>query len=735
MIAYDDFFVCLKIGKPYINWNEQMGEYMLLLDMACLVALEYRKGTADSAAKNPLKGFVVTNEEAEALFTGVILMPGREDIDIAEQRVLLKALRHIASREEASLKEGVFLPLEHIVKVFGLSSYEKFCTVMGLAIELDRKYEKVFGYLHDNVAEKLPTIGLAADVYRMFAGGGKDLDVLVPSSAFSKYILDGKQENDSLSRLSRPVRLNGKIYDFLTGKGFEDYSAHPCFRVEYPDELPELRMDREAQERIRSVLDNLAAKSRKDKTALFIYGPPGAGKRLQVRHAAVHLNMPLVWLDGAVLRKDFKKLEEHLKNVLRSSILYQGILCLYNFDALSADTEEEALAYYEEEILDKLADNVDVLFVLSSKEWKRSSGSSTYTFVNFRLELPDDAKRLELWRKLAEGQKLDAAVDLAELSNKFHFTTGVIEKALHEAVFEADTCADGIVDKDILYRACIQQSAHNIEKKATKVRPAFTWEDLILPEEQKRLLFDACNHIRYKHVVFNQWGFDKKLPYGRGLGIIFYGPPGTGKTMGAQVLANELRLEIYRIDLSQIVSKYIGETEKNLREIFDEASRTSAILFFDEADSLFGKRAEVKDAQDRYANLETSYLLQKMEEYEGITILATNLLQNFDEAYRRRFKFMINFPMPDVKNRRKLWENIFPQKLPMDPEVDLDFLANKFELSGSNIKNIAVAASFLAAGEGSPLKMMHLIKALKNEMTKAGKIIVKQDLGGYGDLF
>jgi len=193
-------------------------------------------------------------------------------------------------------------------------------------------------------------------------------------------------------------------------------------------------------------------------------------------------------------------------------------------------------------------------------------------------------------------------------------------------------------------------------------------------------------------------------------------------------------LELYRIDLSQTVSKYIGETEKNLKEIFDEASQTSVILFFDEADSLFSKRGEVKEAHDRYANMETSYLLQRMEEYDGVTILATNLLQNFDEAYRRRFKFLINFPMPDAKTRRLLWEKVFPPKVPLDPDVDLDFMAERFELSGSNIKNIAVGASFLAAGEGTKIKMKHLIKALKNEMIKAGKIIVKQDLGGYGDL-
>ena len=204
--------------------------------------------------------------------------------------------------------------------------------------------------------------------------------------------------------------------------------------------------------------------------------------------------------------------------------------------------------------------------------------------------------------------------------------------------------------------------------------------------------------------------------------MLFSGPPGTGKTMAAEVIANELQLELYKIDLSQVVSKYIGETEKNLNRIFTAAETANAILFFDEADALFGKRSEVRDAHDRYANIEIGYLLQKMEEYEGISILTTNLRQNLDEAFVRRLAFTVHFPSPDEASRRRIWAGIWPSEMPLSEEVDLDCLARQFKLSGGNIKNIALAAAFLAAEAGSPVTMSHVLQGTKREYQKMGKV-------------
>jgi SpoVK/Ycf46/Vps4 family AAA+-type ATPase len=234
--------------------------------------------------------------------------------------------------------------------------------------------------------------------------------------------------------------------------------------------------------------------------------------------------------------------------------------------------------------------------------------------------------------------------------------------------------------------------------------------------------------------VLGTWGFDRKLSQGKGVNVLFAGPSGTGKTMAAEIIANELGLDLYKIDLSGIVSKYIGETEKNLDRIFRAAENANAILFFDEADALFGKRSEVRDSHDRYANLEISYLLQKMEAYAGIAILATNLRQNLDDAFVRRLAFTVHFPFPDETSRRRVWAGIWPAETPLAADVDLAFLARQFKLSGGNIKNIALAAAFLAAEDGGRVTMAHLLQATRREYQKLGKVLSDTELNGaHGD--
>jgi SpoVK/Ycf46/Vps4 family AAA+-type ATPase len=256
---------------------------------------------------------------------------------------------------------------------------------------------------------------------------------------------------------------------------------------------------------------------------------------------------------------------------------------------------------------------------------------------------------------------------------------------------------------------------------ARKIEPRYGWDDLVLPPDTKAQLQEICQHAEYRPVVYGQWGFDRKLSLGKGLNVLFAGPPGTGKTMGAEVIAHELRLDLYRIDLSQIVSKYIGETEKNLDRIFTAAENSNAILFFDEADALFGKRSEVRDSHDRYANIEISYLLQKMEEYVGISILATNLRQNLDEAFVRRLQAIVEFPFPDEEYRRHIWESVFPKETPLGADVRFDLLAHEVRLAGGNIKNIALAASFCAAANRGIVTLSHLVHAAGREHQKLAR--------------
>lgn len=280
----------------------------------------------------------------------------------------------------------------------------------------------------------------------------------------------------------------------------------------------------------------------------------------------------------------------------------------------------------------------------------------------------------------------------------------------------------------------VNHHCHKLSDLATPVRPAFGWDDVVMPEAQKRLLQHACGHIKFQHKVYYDWGFDKKITYGRGLSILFADAPGTGKTMCAQVIANELNMEMYKINISQIVSKYIGETEKNLQAVFAEAKRSNCVLFFDECDAIFGKRSEVKDAHDRNANVEVAYLLQQIEEHDGVCIMATNLIGNIDAAFMRRITYVVHFPFPDAGMREEIYRRTMPKTAPLEDDIDWSFLAEKFVLSGGHIKNIVLSAAFLAALENRPIGMSHMLRAAVGELKKNEIVVVREDLREYADL-
>lgn len=263
---------------------------------------------------------------------------------------------------------------------------------------------------------------------------------------------------------------------------------------------------------------------------------------------------------------------------------------------------------------------------------------------------------------------------------------------------------------------------------AFPVRLGYEWEDLVLEAPQKDLLRHICDRVHYRRVVMEDWGFARKSLYGNGISAVFYGSPGTGKTMAAQVLAGELGLELYKIDLSQLVSKYIGETEKNLGEVFDEARRRNIILFFDEADALFARRSEVGSSNDRYANMETGYLLQKLEEYEGITILATNFINNLDDAFKRRIRFFVRFPFPDPDMRLRLWKKMIPEQARIEEKLELERWAGKFELTGSDIREIVTSSAYLAAADGRGIRNEDVLEALRLYYRKLGKRMTKEEL-------
>jgi SpoVK/Ycf46/Vps4 family AAA+-type ATPase len=259
------------------------------------------------------------------------------------------------------------------------------------------------------------------------------------------------------------------------------------------------------------------------------------------------------------------------------------------------------------------------------------------------------------------------------------------------------------------------------------------WADLVLPDDSLQQLREICQRVAGRETVLDHWGFSQRVSYGSGVNALFSGPSGTGKTMAAEVMAHELGVDLFRVDLAGIVSKYIGETEKNLDRVFTAAEDANGIIFFDEADALFGKRSEVHDSHDRYANIEVSYLLQKMEQFSGIAILATNLRANLDVAFIRRLAFVVHFPVPDQVSRERIWRSVWPESAPLDPGIDFTALAALFPLAGGNIRNIALAAAFSAAHRGSVVHMHDMVAAARREYQKLGKTLTSADLGAFAD--
>jgi SpoVK/Ycf46/Vps4 family AAA+-type ATPase len=280
-----------------------------------------------------------------------------------------------------------------------------------------------------------------------------------------------------------------------------------------------------------------------------------------------------------------------------------------------------------------------------------------------------------------------------------------------------------------LWNACRVQARPRLDNLSQRIEAAAAWDDLVLPEAQRQVLRDIAAHVRQRTRVYEQWGFGAKGARGLGISALFAGVSGTGKTLAAEVLASALRLDLYRIDLSSVVSKYIGETEKNLARVFEAAEEGGAILLFDEADALFGKRSEVKDSHDRYANIEVSYLLQRMESYRGLAILTTNLKSALDTAFLRRLRFIVEFPFPDAAQRTEIWRRIFPPDTPTDG-LDLGKLA-RLNVAGGNIRNTALNAAFLAADAGEPVRMTHLLRAAQSEYAKLEKPLTDAEVAGW----
>jgi len=707
-----------------------------------LIKLHVLKAQQVYQNKAEFQGLFISEQEVDRLikkpFGRQLWAKNTKNSSLREiHTVLSQMTESIVERKNQSSKKGVSLRLEKLSISFNLTPFDIDAALICLALELDLKYERLFSYVQDDITRKRPSVDLILNIlctsFKEKLAARKHFDSESPLFKHSiLYVLDDfPQQNPPL--LSKFLKLDERVAAYLLDRNTIDSRLQPFTRLIGPNvQFKDLILPIELINHISFIARE---KFTKNHSLIFYFkGPYGVGKQSTAEAVCSELGKKLLVIEGNLLLGfESPVFEDKICLIMREATLQESAIYWNGFDALLAEDKQIFL----DRLMAKIEACTGLMFLSGNSDWEPTDALHQHTFIPIDFTIPSYQERLELWKKTLNGHTpLESDVDLSALASKFSFSGGKIQDAFATARNRAllHSSEKRQISMDDLYVACRAHSNRNLANLSQKIKPKYTWDDIVLPFDQLSQLREITNHVKYKQLVYGDWGFGKKISLGKGLNVLFYGPSGTGKTMAAEIMANELELDLYKIDLSTVVSKYIGETEKNLSRIFREAETSNAILFFDEADTLFGKRSEVRDSHDRYANVEIGYLLQKMEEYEGIVILATNMKKNMDEAFTRRMHFSVEFPFPEENYRLRIWQNIFPGKTPLTNNIDFNFLSRKFKFSGGNIKNISLAAAFFAADNGQAVTMENLIQATKRELQKMGKLCVRSDFEGYSYL-
>lgn len=624
--------------------------------------------------------------------------------------------------------------LAQIADRCGLTDLDAALLLIALAPELDSRYERVYGYLQDDLSRRRPTLGLA-------------LRLLCPSLAERFMALNRLDETAPLRRWQLIRLLDDpadhapplptkylapaqRLVSYLLGnRGVDPALAALAQQIVPKHDLADLILPAGIGHQLRTLVQST---DRPSTQVLYLQGSPGAGRKAIAEALCKSRGTNLLLVHAVRLAQRASNDEALLAQLAREAVLLGAALYLEDADQLLAPEHQSLL----DALLAWITELPGLHFLAGSGSWLPMHASPEPAITFLRIDSPDFDERRAHWRLALEiAGDLLAEADLAALAGAFRFSPAQIRSVVanaRSAIGWREPGSQQLRAAD-LFAAARQHSGQALGSLARKIEPRAGWNDLVLPADQLRQLREICAQVTHRAQVYDTWGFARRLSNGRGLNVLFAGPSGTGKTLAAEIIAGVLGLDLYAIDLASVVSKYIGETEKNLGRLFDAAERSNAVLFFDEADALFGKRSEVRDAHDRYANIEVAYLLQRIETYEGIVILATNLSRNMDDAFVRRLQITIEFPLPDPADRLRIWKTILPSELPLTDDVDLDFLARRFELTGGHIRNIALAAAFLAAADGEVVGMQQLIQATRREYQKMGKIMGESEFGPYSD--
>ena len=460
---------------------------------------------------------------------------------------------------------------------------------------------------------------------------------------------------------------------------------------------------------------------------VVVSGDELSGRRFTVKRIVDRLDKNIIFADMIYLG-DIKQVVVKWRSLLREAMFNDVSICITGINMF-----EHTVAYIRiltEEYMRYLRYMGDSPLFLTVDKSVKVTPMIKNPVINIELPIPNVSQRKEAWDIFIEKYFEENRFNTKELAVKMKLPIGKIEKIVNRIYCSNE---DNPYDSHKVFKYCYEMLDDGRYDGIKRVESIYKIDDLKLEQSQKSIIQDICNQVEFRQRVLEEWNLRSKYAYGTSVSALFSGPPGTGKTMAVHVIAGILGLELFKVDLSQIVDKYIGETEKKLEEVFNKAEQSNMILFFDEADSIIGKRSEVNDSKDKYANTEVSYLLQKIEEYDGIVILATNYSQNIDAAIMRRIRFTVHFPLPDETTRREIWMSAFPDEVPQEG-IDYDYLASQFEFSGGQIKNVVLNAIFFAAAEDEAVQMKHMVKAIKLELTKDKKVSFQDALGEYAHI-
>jgi hypothetical protein len=608
-----------------------------------------------------------------------------------------------AAREAVIQAEAAHPPPAAVIlrQLLGLSSFELDVLLLCAAMELDSRIAGLCARAQPEALPAYPSFALALTLFP-----DPSWDALSPERPLRRWRLIEIVQPGAQPLTTSPLRADERIVSYIKGLNYLDDRLTPLILpVRIPENVTSLPPSQQAvvDAVIRSVQQ---AVDNQRLPIIELVGSDSVSKQLIASHAAAALNLELFRLPVDLLPSPPGELEMLARLWQRESVLLP--LALY-LDALDRDKVQDA----HSSVLDRFLSRSSGVVFVDTRDVRLCADR---TFLAVDVTRPTPLEQQAAWsvRLGARGNGL-----AARLAEQFDLNPGAIHQIADAALpDEADLHAR-------LWDACLAYTRPRLNALAQRLEPKAGWDDLVLPAQETALLRQITAQASQRAKVYDGWGFRRRMSRGLGITALFAGPSGTGKTMAAEVLATALRLNLYRIDLSAVVNKYIGETEKNLARLFDAAEDGAAILFFDEADALFGKRSEVKDSHDRYANIEINYLLQRMEAYKGIAILATNMKSALDQAFVRRLRFIVNFPFPGIPERKAIWQKVFPSETQVS-NIDYDRLA-VLGLSGASIQSVALNAAFLAAQAQMPVSMPLLFEAARTEFRKLEKPINESD--------